>query len=568
MRGKEKDKLLNSIIIIGIILNIAFFGYLIIINQPRTYPFPLPQPSGTLVIGYPNPPSTLDPLNSTDRNSNFVIEQLAETLFTYDFSNQSLPRIPKLVESYWWENTTTLHIKLRENIIFHDFTDFNANATKWNIDRLLYLTNCTETLPGTKYTAKSASLYFFPDGETPIINHVDSDGAYNVTIYLNGYYAPFLDILCHPSSSILSPSSTPEDNYISLIYGTIVGTGPFIFEHYVPNVEVRLARFDYNWGGAPWFSDVIIAFINNPTTRNNAMLGHEIDWLDGFIPELIPTFEADPTITAMKFTDSYGIPGLDYYYLGMNTIEIPIYWRKAISYTINYTYIIEDLMLDLAVRANSPISLGYGSAWNASNSAPDYDLQVARQIIVDNVPAASGFPVNADPIDATWLGSTLFIVNYTYDSGNSFRDDICNQLNSTLPAIGIQLIDDELPKSEFNRRIIGDHNKLGLFWLDWKSNQILEPFNMLNSLFNPISYLNSVQVNDSKLNTMMNLAFQTTDNTARNTLYKNIQWYLANRLYPHCFGFHPKIVFVHSANIRNVPYNFMGKLYVYPTYRD
>jgi peptide/nickel transport system substrate-binding protein len=567
-REEKNDKLLNGIIIIGMILNIVFFGYLISIYIPRGY-YPIPPilPSRSLVIGFPNPPSALDPLNSTERRSRNTIEQVVETIFTYNLSELSLARVPHLAESYWWENATILHVKLREGILFHDFTPFDANTTKWNFDRLLYLTNCTGALPGTMYAAKSSSLYFFPDGVTPIINNVVSDGAYNVTFNLNDPFAPFLDLLCYVAGAMLSPTSTPEDDYISLIYGRIVGTGPFVYEYYVPNVEVRLSRFEYYWRGPAFFETVIMAFITDATTRNNAMLGHDIDWLEGVIPELISTFDANPTITAMKFTDSYGIPGLDYYYLGMNNVLIPTYWRKAISHALNYTYITEELMNGLAIRANSPVSPGYGDAYNASNQAANLDLIVARQTIVDNEPLASGFPVNDDPLDATWLAASLASFNYTYNIGNSFREDVYDALNAWLPAIGVSVVDDGVTWSAFLRKLFGDYDELGLFWIGWGPDY-KDPFNMLDPLFNPASYADSGQVDDPKLNGMMALALITTDDVARNNIYKNIQWYMANRLYPHCFGYHGKVTTTHGADIHGIWYNAYGALRFYPVYRS
>ncbi|MFW9782735.1 MAG: ABC transporter substrate-binding protein, partial [Candidatus Heimdallarchaeota archaeon] len=451
-------------------------------------------------------------------------------------------------------------------IVFHDLTPFDANATKWNLDRLLYLSNCTGTLPDTMVPGDPSSLYFFPDGVTPIINNVVSDGAYNVTITLNAPYAPFIDLLCYVAGAMLSPTSTPEDDFISLTYGRLIGTGPFVYEYYVPNVEVRLGGFEYYWRGAPFWEQVVMVFINDPTTRNNAMLGHEIDWIQGIIPSLITTYDAEPSITAKHFTDDTGIPGLGYQYLGMNTLDIPLNWRKAISYAINYTYIIEEIMAGLAVRANGPVSPGYGAPYNSSNVAADYDLITARQTIVDTVPAASGFPVNNDPLDATWQGATLFTVNYTYNVGNSMREDLFDALYNWLPAIGISVVDDGVTWSAYLRKLFGDYDELGLFWIGWGPDY-KDPFNMLDPLFNPGSYANSAQVDDTKLNNMMATALATTDDTARNNIYKNIQWYLANRLYPHCFGYHGKVTTVHSADIQGLWYNAYGALRFYPTYR-
>ena len=81
-------------------------------------------------------PHTLEITDSWDSASNDVLEQVVETLFAWDLTDTDLPRINLLAESYFWENLTTLHIKLREGVLFHDNTSFNAFAAKWNLDRL------------------------------------------------------------------------------------------------------------------------------------------------------------------------------------------------------------------------------------------------------------------------------------------------------------------------------------------------------------------------------------------------------------------------------------------------
>ena len=58
-------------------------------------------------------------------------------------------------------------------------------------------------------------------------------------------------------------------------------------------------------------------------------------------------------------------------------------------------------------------------------------------------------------------------------------------------------------------------------------------------------------------------ALQTIDDGARNDIYKSIQWYLAKKLYPHVFGYLPKILFVHSADLYRVPYNVMENFEAY-----
>ncbi|MFX1402409.1 MAG: ABC transporter substrate-binding protein [Promethearchaeota archaeon] len=559
MKYKKKDVVIGVLAVV-----IVSFGVInIILGLPSA--ILSPPLSKTFVIGTQSPPFVLDPVDSLDSSSNFVLEQVVETLFSYNLYDHTTPRVPLLAETWWWENSTTLHIKLKEGILFHDLNPFDANATKWNLDRMLYFFNCTGTLPTNTSVADPAFLYYFSDGVTPIIKSVISDYAYNVTIYLNDVFGPFLDLLSYTSSSMLSPNSTPRYRYINLIYERVVGTGPFVYEYYTPNVEIELGRFESYWEGPAFFETVVMTIIGDSIERNNAMLNHSIDWLTGGMTTLYPTFEVDPLIHLEKFTEKYGLPGLTYCYLGMNNKKINVTWRKAISYAINYTYMLEILGYNFVVRADSPISPGFGTAYNASVTAADYNLTVARQTLVD-AGIATGYPINADPDDTYWLNNPLVSFNYTQNVNSGFREVVAAVLIAWLPAIGINVVNDRVTWSEYLDRLFNRHDYLELFWICWGP-YYKEPFDMLDHLFNPISYANSAQVNDTKLNTMMALALETTDDTARNTIYKNIQWYLANRLFPHCFGYHQQVYYIHSADLRAVPYNALGKFYAYPIYR-
>jgi ABC-type transport system substrate-binding protein len=535
----------------------------------------VPPANTTFIRGTGAGPHVLDPMNSWDSASNDVIDQVCEQLFSYDLADPNEPRVPVLATSYFYVDNTHVQIKLREGVLFHDGTPFNAAAAKWNLDRLGYMINASgadrreapfnTTLPGTSPIGEPASLYYLPDGVTPIIYSVETVGTYNITITLNSAYAPFMDLLCYEAGSMLSPTSTPATRFIEL-YEDLVGTGPFVYDSFTSGVDVRFSRWEQYWQTPTTFETMVFAIIPSSTTRNNAMLSHEIDYLSGAIASLIPTFEADPTIIVKHYTDDTGIPGLSYYYLGFNNKAIDTPWRKAMSYAINYTYIIENMQNNLVFRANSPISPGYGAAYNSSVQAADYNLLTARQTLID-AGLAPGLPANGDPADSQWLAANLATFNYSGNTDNSFRVDLGVALVSWMDPLGINIVDATGTWDDFLVKLYVNHDSLGLYWVGWGPDY-LDPFNMLDPLFNPASSSDSAQVDDTYLKAQMALALTTTDDTARNNIYKNIQWYLANVLYCHAFGYHPKITSIHSADIHGVHYNAMGKFEAYGIYRS
>jgi ABC-type transport system substrate-binding protein len=56
---------------------------------------------------------------------------------------------------------------------------------------------------------------------------------------------------------------------------------------YIPNDYIYLSKYVNYWGGAATINGVLYSIINDPTTRNNAMLNQEIDILTDPLPILV-----------------------------------------------------------------------------------------------------------------------------------------------------------------------------------------------------------------------------------------------------------------------------------------
>ena len=524
-------------------------------------------PAQTLVRATSAGPDTLEIVDAWDSASNDVLEQVVETLFFYDLSDIDLPRINLLALSYHWVDTTHLQIRLREGIRFHDGTPFTAVAAKWNLDRLLYLTNCSGTNTGT--VAQTTSLWMFPDGETPIINNVAVVGTYNLTITLNGPYAPFLSTLTYINAGMISPTAHAAEatTFIDLTTGKPIGTGPFKYESYVPGVEVRFKRWDHYWSGPANFPAVIYAIYSDTTTAHNAFIGYAIDLLAIVADQNLATYEADPKLEVYRFTEDTGKASLVYQYMGVNNNLYNVTWREAFAYATNYSYIIDVLRLGNAIRAHSAISPGYGAAYNASATGPAFNIATARTLM-----QSMGFGTGWDTTypgtdDALWSAAAFVTIPYTYNIGNSFREDLYVSVQYTMDLIGVDVTDDGVTWSEYLNYLFDDYDHLGLFAIGWAPDY-LDPYNMLDPLFNPVSYSNSAQVNDATLNALMASALSETNEAARNIIYQNIQGYMADFGFFHIPLYHSKVLYVHGADIYGIPYNAMGALRLYPMYRS
>ncbi|MHA1915372.1 MAG: ABC transporter substrate-binding protein [Promethearchaeota archaeon] len=202
-----------------------------------------------LIYGADSGPTNLDPQNSINSDSFDVINQVCEGLFAYNLSDPSFSIIPNLAPSKgtWLINSTDswYTISLRSNVSFHDGSKFNATAVKFTFDRLAYLINNSMAMASSLYE------YYDPDVNNfrSIINQTVIVDEYTIRFELNQPYGPFEALLCFPASYIVSPISTPQHDVIDTFTGDLVGTGPFVFDHYIPDDEVLFHAYDDYWAG-------------------------------------------------------------------------------------------------------------------------------------------------------------------------------------------------------------------------------------------------------------------------------------------------------------------------------
>jgi len=405
---------------------------------------------------------------------------------------------------------------------------------------------------------------------------------------LNGAYAPFINTLSYINSGMISPTAHAANEHSFLtLSDDLIGTGPFKYDSFTPDVEVRMSRWDGYWMkdvyGNPNvanFPTVIYAIYDDANTAHQAFLSGAIDANAMASDQNIETYKTRDDIFVYDFTAATGKPSLVYQYMGVNNHKYNATWRKAFAFAVNYSYVIDELRLGNAFRSYTAISPGFGAAYNASvpsdpRAVPDEgNVVVARQTI-QSMGYGLGLDVN---VDQDWIDqaatSPFKTVRYTYNLGNTFREDLYVAVTEWLKLIGCATEDDGVQWDQFLDYLydVGggtpdqgfDH--LELYAIGWAPDY-LEPYNMLDPLFNPASGSNSAQVNDTTLNAMMAAALTETDPVARDNTYKDIQSYMATQGFNHIPLYHSKVIGLCRGDIYGIPFNAMGALRIYPIYR-
>ncbi len=529
-------------------------------------------------------PVTMDPVDAWDSTSNDMLDQVVETLLSYDLSHPNLPLVGRLAESWYWPDNTTIEFKLRENVFFHDGSRFTADCVLHTITRINYFGNWTGTLDPAVYTmAAPHSLYKFEDG-IPIINDTLSFAIddYNVSLVLNRPYAPVDGLLAYTASSIVHPDSTPADEMLDISEDLVIGTGPFKLVRYIPNSEIRFARWERYWRTGAYWDQIIYVYFPDAITAYNAFCDGNIHWLSG---------AGGPRRKCQNYIDGLSdyFNGSTYSYIAFNSRVLNRTWRKAIAHAFNYTYLNEEIDEGTTVKANSLVPPGF-PAHNYSTTGASYDIPRAREYMQSMGLGYDG-PGMTNPWDvgtqvgddftpgldeSDWTGAlftppvgnfTAGQLNFRHRSASHFMGLLTQRFTEDMDLIGIGVYLEDLTWDQFIH--IGQHQpeRLHLYYVGWGPDYF-ETFNMIDPLVNNASDSNFAQINDPYLQSLLEQTAAETNTAARHLLYKRLQGYIIDVQSYHMPLQYDKLYFVHAESLKGFPYNCMRYLYWYPTYRE
>jgi peptide/nickel transport system substrate-binding protein len=253
--------------------------------------------------------------------------------------------------------------------------------------------------------------------------------------------------------------------------------------------------------------------------------------------------------------------------MGMNVNRLNQSMRKAISYAINYSYIIDVILEDQGVRLESPIPQGIPMSNYSAGQEAYYDLTIARQTLIDNNFGGVCGAKSATN-DADW--TTPFVTyNYSTNLGNQIRLDIGQYIQNALTFIGVNVVLEDMSWGELLDR--GEEvapytrDMLELYYIGWGPDYI-DPENFITPLFSNQSTSDFSDVNDPYLENLMALGETTVDQVARQAIYNEIQRYIVEELYPWVFVYTSKNNDAYATYLKGFVTNSMGQTYFYDCY--
>jgi peptide/nickel transport system substrate-binding protein len=304
-----------------------------------------PADEQTIVVALAQAPVALDPADHRSRESETVIRNMFDGLVTRD--TRSGVHL-QLAEAMNWLDDTTLEIKLRQGVKFHNGQEMTADDVVYTFNRIIQ-ENAIEypephTSPRKGLIAPLAS-----------VEKVDDQ---TVNFNFRGVWPPAMQLLVHQQ---IVPQGYLEEVGTQGFVEQPVGTGPFQFVDGQLDDQIVMERFADFWGGSPELEPVgpacvaraIFRVIPEASTRVAALLAGEVDIIQAVPSDLIDTLSQNPAIQIKT------APGTQPKWMELNVTAPPfddVRVRQALNYAIDKELIVEAVYGGRAVALPGPLS--------------------------------------------------------------------------------------------------------------------------------------------------------------------------------------------------------------------
>ncbi|WP_420325951.1 ABC transporter substrate-binding protein [Mameliella sp.] len=449
-------------------------------------------PPGVLIVGQIAEPKALDPAAVTAVNDFRILMNVYDGLVRY--KDGTLEVEPALATDWTIsEDGTEYTFTLREGVSFHDGSPFNAEAVKFNFERML-----NEDHPYHD-TGPFPLAFFFSAVEA--IEVVDD---LTVKFTLNAPYAPFLSNLAYPTGLIVSPAAVEQHG--SDFGRNPSGTGPFTFAEWRSNEAVVIEGNPDYWDGPPDLQAVVFRPITDANTRTAEMLAGGIDLMVEVPPVALSEFQgAEYTVHEQA--------GPHVWFLILNAKEGPFADKKvrqAANYAVNKSAIVDDVLEGTAAVAAGPTPPAFAWAYNEDLEPYPYDPDKARALLAE---------AGAEGAELTF---------FVTEGGSGMLDPIAmgTAIQADLEAVGFDVTIETYEWNTFlgevNPGLAGKADMAEMAWMTNDPDTL--PFLALRTDAWPeAGGFNSGYYSNPKVDELLEAARVATDQDERARLYKEMQ---------------------------------------------
>lgn len=366
-----------------------------------------PKLGGTLTVALDGDIHGADPSLVSDTESIYVANQVVEGLVGLEPGTTStiVPVLASALPTVSPDGLTYT-FKLRTGIKFHDGTDFNAAAVKFNYDRWNAYPKGDLQTAAAYYSAVfggfgSSSNVFAVDAPDPTtvvfhLRHAQSNFLITQTVSVFGIQSP--------TAITANDGNNPKLASNPYALGTngqgkaMVGTGPFMFSEWVPGDHVTLVKNPDYWNSAaePYLDQIVFKPYANSTAELAALKSGAVDLVESLDPAGVALAREDLNLVVLD----RGF-GCNLTQLGMNDFDTiggqPNLLansgvRTAIAAAVNKPAYISNFYAGEATVADS--WLPQGALYYKGEYLPTFNIAASKGDL-----AAAGVPTSGLAVD-------------------------------------------------------------------------------------------------------------------------------------------------------------------------
>lgn len=311
--------------------------------------------STTLRVSYPQEPPNWDYTeNTATANRALLVHNVVEPLLERQEDGTYAPLLADVTVS---DDGLTYVLELVE-ATFHDGTALTAADVVYSLEYNRASPHAVVSVPFDSVAA------------------IEPDGERTVTVTLEQPSQRFLEGLSGVSGLIIAEGTSGD------LATQPVGTGPFTFDEWRPDVSVGLSRFEDYWAELPAFESIDYRFIGDENAALNALRAGDIDLVGAIVGDGVEQFESiDETDGLVGLTS----PSTNIHYLTLNA-EDPVFDDPRVRQAIAHAIDREPILLGgfggrgeaNCVFVNPP-----NVPWNSDYCPYPHDPDRARELLAD-----------------------------------------------------------------------------------------------------------------------------------------------------------------------------------------
>lgn len=455
---------------------------------------------GTFIVGSDIEPRTLNPAIDESSPTIWIGAQIYNALIVL---NETGSPLPELAQS--WEispDGTVFTFHLVQNVTWHDGVPFTSADVKFTFEQVL-----RNYSPLGKAIFGSVDHVDIPDNYTAVVHFVGPEPS--LFLWLSPYHAVMLPQHIYAGTNILTNPANSNP----------IGTGPFKFVEWVKNDHVTVEKNPNYWKpGLPPLDRIIIRTIPDKTTMVLALKRGDID----YIPYTMASAEFVALLNTTGINTSVVNSGMSFtsslWLNKANPILANVTVRKALSYAIDRSAIIDNVVPGLGIPATGPMSSSSMVAWAYNPDVPiyNYNVTMANQLLDQ-----AGYPRGGDGVRFT----LRMVVGLFWENPK-----VGDMIKTQLSAVGIACDVTQLAWAAYSAKVYSqlDYDiapqRIGPGPDPQSIRQFYDPsFIGTGSIFS-----NFQNYSNSQVTQLFETAGETLDKVQRSQIYKQIQTILVN----------------------------------------